>query len=343
MNANLEKTEVKNKNKVLTIQEVQTLYFDEKYLILESGINLRRLDYKGNRNYFTISEQNTLEQIYTSVTTFCKSVLPTSNYLIDWFKNKTKEEQELILKSSSAYGTLMDILFNKLLIEKKLEDISKQVHDFIMIEGLYSVDRDKWADLLKRDCMSFAQFVKDYQVRPILLSCPLKSDSLGIAGTLDLYCEMNEKIPTATEIKKGIEPKRITAIIDYKAKIGDFSLSGERNSFYESECLQLIIYKKLLREWFDLHTDCLMNFSPKNWKTKFSYNLKDWTETETLSNMELKFENYHKNFLIDSGKDSRKITIIEDSISLENFESEIQTYSIEDFINKNLQEDKKNV
>jgi hypothetical protein len=341
MSNNLEIQETKNK--AISIQEIQTLYFNTES-IKESGISLRRLDYKGNRNYFTITPENLLNKIYTSVTTFTKNVLPTSNFLLQWMKNKTPEEQEFILKSSSTYGTLMDILFNKLLIDKKLEDISSQVFKFTMERGLYSIDQDKWTNQLKRDCLSFAQFIKDYDVKPILVSCPLKSDSLGIAGTLDLLCEMNHKIPTLTDLKnKNFELKRINALIDYKAKIGDFSLQSDRNSFYDSECLQLWIYKYLVEENFDLQIDRFINLTPKNWRTNIDYNLKDWTETKTLDNMKVKFPKYHEIFKIDSGEDSRKINVIEDSISLENFESEIQTYSIEDFINKNLQEDKKNV
>ena len=121
MNENLEKTETKNKYEL--IQEVETLYFDEN-VIRESGISLRRLDHNNHRNYFTVnSETNQLDKIYTSVTTFAKEVMPTNDGLLMWMKNKTAEEQAAILKSSSTYGTLMDILFNQLIISGEIKDI----------------------------------------------------------------------------------------------------------------------------------------------------------------------------------------------------------------------------
>jgi len=341
MKQNLEKTDYINRNKVMDITDVQTLYFDES-AIKESGISLRRLDFKGNRNYFTISEINEVDKIYTSVTTFTKNVLPTSPFLLNWMKDKTPEQQEFILKSSSTYGTLMDILFNKLLIDGKLEDISSQVYKFTMQEGLYTIDQNKWTEQLKKDCLSFAQFVKDYEVKPILVSCPVVSDSLKLAGTLDLLCEMNHKIPTKTDLKnKDFKLKRIIALIDYKAKIGDFTLKSDRNSFYESECLQLLTYDKLLGDTFKMTADAFMNFSPKNWRTNIDYNLKDWTDTEVLSGMNAKFNNYHENFMLDNKSDKRNVMKIEDNISLSNFENEYKSYPINDFINLNLAEEKK--
>ena len=345
MNENLEKTETKNKYDL--IQEVETLYFDEN-VIRESGISLRRLDYNNHRNYFTVnSETNQLDKIYTSVTTFAKEVMPTNDGLLMWMKNKTAEEQAAILKSSSTYGTLMDILFNQLIISGEIKDIEKQVFKFTMSERLYNIDLDKWTEQLKKDCLSFAKFIKDYDVKPILVSCPLASDSLGIAGTLDLLCEMNDKILTKTDIKKGVENKRIKAIIDYKAKIGDMTLKSERNSFYDSECLQLQLYKKL---YFDCMTeidnnpfviDSLFNFSPKNWRTNPDYNLKCWDETKVYERMCRKFDGYYNNWLIDNEGAERQITMIEDSISLTDFETQFKTVSITDFINQKLQQEEK--
>lgn len=336
------KENIKEKNKDV-LQEVKTLYFDEN-VIIESGISLRRLDYNNRRNYFTVnSETNQLEKIYTSVTTFCKEVMPTNDGLLMWMKNKTAEEQSAILKSSAAYGTLMDILFNQLIISGEVKDIETQVFKFTMSEGLYSIDQKKWTEQLKRDCLSFAQFIKDYDVKPILVSCPLTSDSLGIAGTLDLLCEMNEKILTKTDIKKGVENKRIKAIIDYKAKIGDMTLKSDRNSFYDSECLQLQLYKMLTREVFDsISIDAVYNFSPKNWRTNPDYNLKHWNNSAVYSRMERKFKGYYDNWLIDNEGAERQITMIEDSISLTDFESQFKAVSITDFINQKLvQEEKK--
>lgn len=337
---NLEISEVKNKD--ISIQEVQALYFD-KDVIRESGISLRRLDHNNHRNYFTVnSETNQLDKIYTSVTTFAKEVMPTNDGLLMWMKNKTAEEQSAILKSSATYGTLMDILFNQLIISGEIKDIESQVFKFTMSERLYNIDLDKWTEQLKKDCLSFAKFIKDYDVKPILVSCPLASDSLGIAGTLDLLCEMNDKILTKTDIKKGVENKRIKCIVDYKAKIGDMTLKSERNSFYDAECLQLKLYRMLVFDMFpELTVNSLYNFSPKNWRTNPDYNLKCWDDTQVSDRMNRKFCGYYDNWKIDNEGAERQITMIEDSISLTDFESQFKTVSITDFINQKLQQEEK--
>lgn len=323
----------------ISIIDVKTLYFNPD-AIQESGIKLHRLDHKSHRNYFTVTKENRLDKIYTSVTTFAKSVMPTSAGLIMWMKNKTPEEQEAILKSSSTYGTLMDILFNKMLISGKIDDIGKEVFQFTMKERLYNINLDQWIEQLKRDCLAFAQFVEDYEVKPILVSCPLKSDNIMIAGTLDLLCEMNDKIPTKTDIKKGVRPNRINAIIDYKAKIGDMTLKSDRNSFYDSECLQLQLYKKLYYDSFndDRYIQGLYNFSPKNWRTSPDYNLKSWLNTKTANDMSAKFDSFLNIFKIDSMGEEKSITVIDDSISLDGFKEQFRSVLLTDFINKTLEE-----
>lgn len=330
--------ETKKVNNEISIKEVQSLYFNSD-AIQESGIILRRLDYAGKRNYFTVTEENQLDKMYTSTTTFTKAVLPTSPYLLDWMKNKSKEEQDFILKSSSTYGTLMDILYSQLIISGTVENIAEQTIEFTKSENLQTINHNKWIEQLKKDCLSFAQFVKDYDVKPLLVSCPLKSERYQLAGTLDLLCSMNEKIPTQTDIKKGVEIKRIVAIVDYKAKIGDFSLKSDRSSFYESECLQVLIYRYLLKENFEDYSNVsLCNFSPSNWRTNPGYNFKRWDNTKVLEGMEMKLVNYWSNFRIDNASNERSVMEIEDKITLENFNDEFRTIPLTDYINKNLQE-----
>jgi hypothetical protein len=346
MDNNLEKIETKNNE--IEIQQVQALYFNPD-VIRESGVQLHRLDHRNHRNYFTVNENNQLDKIYTSVTTFTKAVLPTGEGLLNWLKNKTPEEQSAILKSSSTYGTLMDILFNKMIIAGTVDDIDRQIRDFTMSQGLYNISLSQWTDQLKKDCLSFAQFVSDYDVKPILVSCPLKSDNLMIAGTLDLLCEMNDRILTKTDIKKGVEVNRIKAIVDYKAKIGDMTLKSERNSFYDAECLQLQLYKKLYNDTFEIYdsltspaqVNTLYNFSPKNWRTSPDYNLKCWNNTKVYDKMKRAFDLYFMIWEIDNEDSERNITVIDNSISLKGFETQFRKISLTEYINKNLQEESK--
>lgn len=325
-------SETELKYNTIPITEVETLYFD-KDAIKDSGIKLRRLNYKGQRNYFTVDENNQLENLYTSVTTFTKSVLPTPYGLLEWMKNKTLEEQSNILKSSATYGTLMDILCNELIISGKVGDFESYVMRHSQIEQLYYINVDQWCESLKKDVLSFAQFVNEYEIKPILVSCPLKSDVLGLAGTLDLFCEMNNRLPTKT-----IKPVRINALIDYKAKIGDMSFKSERNSFYKSECLQLFIYGLLLVENFSdlLEIDSFFNFAPKNWQDNPTYNLKNWSDSKTLTNVSSNFNHYLSIYEKDNQDVERDIMIIEDEINLKDVASAYKTVSLTDSINQNL-------
>lgn len=328
---NLTTSPVKDNPKNKNIENVSSLYFDSDALI-DTGIQLRRINHNGKRNYFTVTSENHIDRIYTSVTTFTKAVLPTNDYLLKWMKNKSEEEQANILKSSATYGTLMDIFCNELLINKEVKDFDKRIMQFTLREGLYYINYDLWAETLKKDVLAFAKWVTEYEVKPIMVSSPLKSDVLGLAGTMDLYCEMNNRLPTKT-----IKPHRIKAIVDYKAKIGDMSLKSDRNSFYESECMQLYIYGLLLLENYpDLVIDSFYNFSPKNWRTNPDYNLLKWDERAELSKVTQKFQNHLENYWIDNKDKENNVMVFEDEIKLADFEQSYESISLVEYVNRNL-------
>jgi len=299
----------------LTITECQALYWDDTALQIQP-VQLRRLDSRGMRKYFTVID-NKVDKLYTSVTSFVGAVLPKGEGLIQWMKNLTPEQQEDILRRSSAYGTLMDILNNTIVRDGKIDNVYAEVNAYLMKERMYDINAEKWEWQIKRDLLAFIQFLKDYEVKPIATSVALIFEKFKLAGTVDFICEMNDKIRTKTDIKKGIEPNRIKAVIDYKAKIGDMQGNSERNSFYESEALQLLLYKYMVESNLGIVIDHVFNWSPKNWRTAPDYNLKCWSNSVVWDRIRGKVENYYENFKIDHPEEPLMIQVISDCITLD--------------------------
>jgi len=77
----------------------------------------------------------------------------------------------------------------------------------------------------------------------------------------------------AGEPKESKQARKVTAMIDYK--------SG-RKGFYVSHEIQLKIYQELFEAVFpEDPIEKLYNFSPKDWRTSPSYNLKDQTTCDS--------------------------------------------------------------
>jgi hypothetical protein len=100
----------------------------------------------------------------------------------------------------------------------------------------------------------------DYNVKPLAIEIILYHPADGYAGALDIVCEMDWK------------KARVRAVIDIK--------SG-RKGFYESHEIQLKAYQTMWDIHFpELPIDKIFNFSPKDWRTSPTYNLKDQTESK---------------------------------------------------------------
>lgn len=191
--------------KKTTVNDVLFLYANMEMLLTPPS-KLCRFDTSGLRLYYRMDEDGKLKT-YTSTTSFCSAVRPTPPHLLEWFK-KNGVEADNIRDEKADYGTLMHIQFAKFLMEGY--DFDKT--DIIVAEYLQQVERPAakyhalWCYQLNKAIASFATFCQDYKVKPILIEGMLCSDTLGIAGTLDLICEMNA-IPES-EIKKREEKKK---------------------------------------------------------------------------------------------------------------------------------------
>lgn len=305
----------KIQNTDLTLTECKELYWDDTALAVRP-VQLHRLDSRGMRKYFTTTDENKVDKMYTSVTSFSTAVMPKGEGLLNWFKTKTPEQIEDILNQSSHYGTCYDILCNKLLAEKLIQDVPAEIRSYLMQNQLYHVNAEKWTYLMKRDLLAFVEFMLDYDVKPLATSVALTLPKHRLAGTIDLLCEMNDRILTKTEQKKGESPKRIKAVVDYKCKIGDFSGNSERASFYDSECLQLYIYAQMVSENLGIPVEAVFNFSPKNWRKVPDYNLRHWNTSVVWERITKKFPAYCDIFNVDYPDEELEIQVINDAISI---------------------------
>ena len=245
----------------MTVEEIRAVYFNNDAL-MEPAFKLYQLNTEGYRYYYRYNESGEPE-LYPSVTTLLRQVMPTPPALLDWMITNGKVGSTEKRDLAASYGTFMHGEFETLLINRR--------YDFDLVPGvLFSyMEREnlpekvfaEWLPKVRKDVLAFAQFVKDYNVKPLAVEIGLYHPDYHYAGCIDLPCIM-------TDPKTG---KSFTAIVDFK--------SG-RKGFYEEHELQLHLYKEMWnRHYPDTPVMRVFNFSPKDWRTKPTYNLKDQTDS----------------------------------------------------------------
>lgn len=245
----------------MTVEEMTAMFFNVDALI-EPPYKIWQLNSKGHRYYYRYDENGNPE-FFPSVTTILSQTLPKSPFLIKWIADKGIEESERYKGERAAYGTFMHAAFEELLINRAydLDGLKSKLKEYIDVNRLPD-DFIYYADDLKKDVLAFAQFVLDYDVRPLAVEIALVHPYYKYAGMIDCPCTMLAKIG-------GTD--RINAIVDFK--------SG-RKGFYEEAEIQLHLYRDMWNVNFEqFPITKVFNFSPKDWRKKPSYNLKDQTDS----------------------------------------------------------------
>lgn len=247
----------------LTSEEINALFFDGNAL-REPSYRLFQLNSDNHRYYYRFIGDDV--RLYPSVTTLIKQVLPTSPALIDWMiangKDGSAEKRDL----AAAYGTFMHIQFESLIINRRydFDNVPAVLAEYLERENLPEKVFNEWLTRIRRDVLAFAQFVKDWNVRPLAIEIGLCSES-GFAGCVDLPCQM-------TDPKSGDD---FRAIVDFK--------SG-RKGFWDEHEIQLHLYKMMWNENFpDCQIERVFNFAPKDWRKSPTYNLKEQTKSKNAA------------------------------------------------------------
>lgn len=247
----------------MTVEEMTAMFFDGA--LIEPPYKVWQLNSKGHRYYYKFDD-NGMPEFYPSVTTILSQTMPKSEFLIKWIAEKGINEAERYKSERAAYGTFMHAQFEELIINRvyDLDGLKAKLKDYIDNNKL-PADFIYYADDFKKDILAFAQFVLDYDVKPLAVEIALVHPIYNYAGMIDLPCTMLSK-PGSKEY--------INAIVDFK--------SG-RKGFYEEAEIQLHMYKMMWNENFpDIPIVRVFNFSPKDWRKKPTYNLKDQSDSPNI-------------------------------------------------------------
>lgn len=306
----------------MTAEEMKALFFDSTALI-EPGYKLFQLNSNGRRYYYLFDDTGT-PKFYPSVTTILSQTLPKSPFLINWIAEKGIEEAERYRDERAAYGTFMHAAFEELLINRvyDLDGLKDKLKAYIENKSLPN-DFIYYADQLKKDVLAFAQFITDYDVKPLAVEIAL-AHPIGYAGMIDLVCTMLVR-PGSNE--------RINAIVDFK--------SG-RKGFSEEAEIQAHFYKKMWEENYpDTSIERVYNFSPKDWRKNPTYNLKNQTDSPNA----LKIPALLELASIENEKKDNVFTVVSGVIDLDsdsNLNENITSLTLSDLV-KSKKSDKKEI
>lgn len=261
-------------SQTLTIEHLKYSYFDRDAL-REPSYTIHRVATPKGRYYYTLGKRGKV-RFYISVTNLLEKFMPTPRHLLEWIARHGMEGAEKIKNQRGSYGTLMHIANENLVLNHKfdIDSLPDFVKGYFLEHETWGGKQDEFSDELYKDLYGFYQFLIDREVNALAVEIGVKSDKFGIAGALDLFC---------TLLWNG---KRVYAIIDYK---------GSKKGFYESNELQLELYKQcILEEWPELKDKKIMlfNWSGKNWRKSPTYNLVDQTNKHSLKELKLYADMY---------------------------------------------------
>lgn len=304
----------------VTVEDLQALYFDKDAIRLAPQ-KVYRVGGTAKRVYYTIDPDGE-PYFYSSVTEFLSRSLPTPHHLIKWIADMGYEEANEYRDIRAYYGTFMHIEWSSLLIHR-MYDL-----DSLRDRLLAYIDENKLPasfitheEEMKRDMLSFANWVLESNVKPLAIEIMLASKAMGLGGAIDLPCEFDvpakvdsgevyKSGPRKGEVKLVNGTERVRAIIDFK--------SG-RKGFNDQHALQLEVYRLIWNENFpDLEIQRIFNWSPKEWKgSEPTYHLTEQTENPVLTKLPylLAMEKASKNSL------DRTIMVSEGVIDLDRTKS----------------------
>jgi len=274
----------------MQIEPVIPQYFDENAL-REPAYKLYRIYTPKGRFYYTYDDGDV--SLYLGVTTMLSKLLPTGEGLIKWMCDLGYNESKAYAAMRAAYGTLMHEEIGKFLINKQyvLQDIPATVEAYCA-KTSYIQYKEEWIDDITMDMLAFAQFCADYSVIPLAIEIALAHPD-GYSGTVDLICYMTiqeegywgetyKSGERKGEAKLTKRERQVLATVDFK--------SG-RKGFHDNYEIQLESYRKLIHENFpDLFVEKIYNWSPKEWRTTPSYNLKDQSNSVDAQKFEMLVE-----------------------------------------------------
>lgn len=303
----------------MSVEEIKALYFD-KDALKEPPYRVYQLNTNGYRYYYRFNEDG--EPIfYPSVTTMLSAVMPTSPYLIEWMMKNGKEGAEEKRDMAAMYGTFMHSQFESVIINRRydFDDAPEQLRQYLDRDNLPDKVFNDWLVKIRKDVLAFAQFVKDYNVRPLAVEIGLVHPKYNYAGCVDMPCIMKD--PKTNE--------DFRAIVDFK--------SG-RKGFYEEHELQLALYTMMWNVNFpDVKIDRFFNFSPKDWRSTPSYNLKEQTKSKNIE----KIPHLLALAAIEDEKRDNTITVVKGVLDLDNgnFEDNILELSLSELIKSKKSEE----
>ena len=252
----------------MTINEIIAEYINPSAMIAQPH-RIYRIDGAGGRYYYRFDEEGE-PLFYTSVTTMLSNQMPRNKMLEKWMVENfsSMEEHRVFLDEKADYGTFMHCEINRLLIANEIDlDQMEERLEAFMSENNLGRECYSWIPELKKDLLSFAQFVFDKEVEPVAVEIVLSSDKLELAGALDLVCYLN------------FGKKRVLALVDNK--------SG-RKGFHESHELQLHAYAEMWNEHFpEKPIEMVFNWSPKDWRGETpTYKFKNQTDSKNAKKLE---------------------------------------------------------
>lgn len=302
----------------MTVEEIKSLFFNTDAL-REPPYRIYQLNSDGHRYYYRFDEKGEPE-FYPSVTTLLKQVMPTPPALIDWMIKNGSEGSVEKRDLAAAYGTFMHAQFERLIIERKydFDSVPEKIREYMESENLPEKFYGDTLSRIRKDVLAFAQFVKDYNVKPLAVEIGLVHPQYHYAGCIDLPCEMMDP-------KTG---KKFRAIVDFK--------SG-RKDFYEEHEIQLHLYKMMWNVTFeDVLVEKVFNFSPKDWRKAPSYNLKDQTDSVNAKKIPALLDLA----AIEDEKRDNTLTIVRGQLDLDNgkIADNVLTLSLSELIKKKAQE-----
>jgi len=249
---------------IITIQELKELYCDKKQL-LEPNYKLYQMATLAGRMYFTVDDNMKFQRAYIGSTNIAK-VMKMEDSLLRWWCKQGYEGAYKHMRERSVFGSFWHSeiasysLSGKFSTKTLDERLTMAMRGNGIDTALLEEGRDGkrgWKQEIRMAMASYDAWVNEWEVEPIAIEIPVKSEIDGVATLIDWIGFANAKDYDKTPLD---ERKKQLTMVDFKSGVG--------GGFYKTHRFQLEACKTIFEENFPNMPQIqqLRNLSPKDFR-----------------------------------------------------------------------------